>query len=683
MQAATAAATTNDLRDEIREVGRLVALAERVYAPQRESKFRQLQAALGRYPDAKVLIFTEYRDTADFLTQRLGALGFAGQVARIDGTMPWRDRERQVALFRGPARFLVATDAAGEGINLQFCWLTVNYDVPWNPARLEQRLGRVHRYGQRHDVVALNMIARRTREGRVLEVLFDKLERMRERLSSDRVYDVLGEVFEDRPLPELIAEAVLEGRDEAVAAEVGRRLDEQLPAAVVRRVQGPVPIQASEGLLGPLRLRQEQAERTRVMPSYVAGLFRAAATRQGIRLEGDPGDLQLFHIPDPPPPVARALQAHAPELREQLTFDRLLASPPGQAEPAAVYLHPGEPIYESVVAPFLGRYADEALRGAVFRDPAAERPYFFTLAGVPVLDGEGVAPRLVGQALSGVIWDPDAGFRSCAPHLLLTVAPDPAGTAQVVDWTLPSDAGLAEWVQRTEGEPLLARIRAVRDGWVAVSLDELHRGLALREADLLAQRARLLQVRAQGQPLATHWLRECETELDELPDRRAAAEAALRAEVTGLRLGEVTVWVRALVLPGAAADLGAPFGESEAMAMAIARQVEEREGAVVLDRSDPWLRLGYDLESRRLDGSERWIEVKGRADTGPVELTENEWRQAANHRDRYWLYVVWNCRTQPRLRCIPDPFGALLSRQQGGVRIDASEIGGFPEEVIG
>ena len=166
-----------------------------------------------------------------------------------------------MVLFRGPARFLVATDATGEGINLQFCWLTVNDDVPWNPACQEQRLGRVHRCGQRHDVEALNMIARRARQGRVLDVLFDKLDWMRERLSSDRVYDVLGEVFEDRPLPDLIAEAVLEGRDEAVAAEVGRRLDEQLPAVAARRVQGPVPSQAAAGLLGPLRLRQEQAER--------------------------------------------------------------------------------------------------------------------------------------------------------------------------------------------------------------------------------------------------------------------------------------------------------------------------------------------------------------------------------------------------------------------------------------
>ena len=116
-----------------------------------------------------MIIFTEHRDTLDSLVQRLDGLGFTGQIAQIHGGMNYQERERQVAHFRKPveqggAKYLVATDAAGEGINLQVCWLMVNYDIPWNPARLEQRMGRIHRFGQKHpSVLIMNLVAGKTR----------------------------------------------------------------------------------------------------------------------------------------------------------------------------------------------------------------------------------------------------------------------------------------------------------------------------------------------------------------------------------------------------------------------------------------------------------------------------------------------------------------------------------------
>ena len=143
-------------------------------------------------PDEKFIIFTEHRDTAEFLVRRLEGLGFTGQVALIHGGLDYRVREAQVELFRRPlddggANYLVATDAAGEGINLQFCWLMVNYDVPWNPARLEQRMGRIHRYGQKRDpVIIVNLVAGQTREGRVMKTLLDKLELIRKQLGRTR-----------------------------------------------------------------------------------------------------------------------------------------------------------------------------------------------------------------------------------------------------------------------------------------------------------------------------------------------------------------------------------------------------------------------------------------------------------------------------------------------------------------
>ena len=169
-----------------------------------------------KYRDEKLIVFTEHRDTADFLVRRLEGLGFTGRVALIHGGLPYQERERQVEFFRGPtteggAGYLVATDDAGEGINLQFCWLMVNYDIPWNPARLEQRMGRIHRYGQEHDpVVIVNLVAGSTREGRVLRTLLDKLEAIRRQLQSDKVFDVVGRLFQGLSMKDYLEKRSLE-----------------------------------------------------------------------------------------------------------------------------------------------------------------------------------------------------------------------------------------------------------------------------------------------------------------------------------------------------------------------------------------------------------------------------------------------------------------------------------------
>jgi SNF2 family DNA or RNA helicase len=144
-----------ELEAERQRVDELVELAQRVYNKGEESKFQKLQTIFEHpdYRDQKIIVFTEHRDTLNYLVSRLEGIGHAGHVATIHGAMSYKVREEQREFFRrlpeeGGAQFLVATDAAGEGINLQFCWIMVNFDIPWNPARLEQRMGRIHRYGQ-------------------------------------------------------------------------------------------------------------------------------------------------------------------------------------------------------------------------------------------------------------------------------------------------------------------------------------------------------------------------------------------------------------------------------------------------------------------------------------------------------------------------------------------------------
>ena len=243
----TIAVTLSELEVERRTVEALFNKAQSLFNTSEESKFEKLREVLSdpQYLDEKLIIFTEHRDTAEFLVRRLEGLGFTGQVALIHGGLPYQERECQVEFFRRPAaeggaNYLVATDAAGEGINLQFCWLMVNYDIPWNPARLEQRMGRIHRYGQQHDpVVIVNLVAGGTREGRVLKTLLDKLEAIRRQLQSDKLFDVVGRLFEGLSMRDYLEQAVT-GDADSIAERLEGDLTEQQVQALAERERVPL-----------------------------------------------------------------------------------------------------------------------------------------------------------------------------------------------------------------------------------------------------------------------------------------------------------------------------------------------------------------------------------------------------------------------------------------------------------
>jgi Helicase conserved C-terminal domain len=190
---------------EIAELGRRAGLAQAVEETVSEVKLAKLHSLLeseGFFadPDQRLLIFTEFRDTLDYILSKSAVWGLkAGSIhgsmnigARdIPGTRLYAEQQ-----FKdGDIQVLVATEAAGEGINLQFCHFVINYDIPWNPNRLEQRMGRIHRYGQRHDCLIFNFVATNTVEGRVLERLLQKLQEIRDALDDDAVFNVVGEVM--------------------------------------------------------------------------------------------------------------------------------------------------------------------------------------------------------------------------------------------------------------------------------------------------------------------------------------------------------------------------------------------------------------------------------------------------------------------------------------------------------
>ncbi|MDG2571207.1 helicase-related protein, partial [Vibrio parahaemolyticus] len=304
---ATTAQTLADLILERDRVKELQAMARSILDRGSESKFSRLLEAMKnpRFRDEKILIFTEHRDTANYLTDRLEALGFTGQVAQLHGAMDYVERDRQVEFFRQPiseggAKYLIATDAAGEGVNLQNANLMVNYDLPWNPNRLEQRFGRIHRIGQTEVCHLWNLVAKETREGDVYHRLLKKLEVESEALKG-RVFDILGEVFEDRSLKDLLMDAVRYGDQPEVRARLSQKVDAALDHDHLKSLLNRNAL--SQEVMSPERLfavkeEMEKAEARRLQPYFVRASFSQAFNALGGAMHArEAGRYEITHVP--------------------------------------------------------------------------------------------------------------------------------------------------------------------------------------------------------------------------------------------------------------------------------------------------------------------------------------------------------------------------------------------------
>ncbi len=680
----TIAVNLSELEVERRTVEALFGKAQSLCNTSEESKFEKLREVLSdpQYRDEKLIIFTEHRDTAEFLLRRLEALGFTGQVALIHGGLPYQEREHQVEFFRRPAaeggaNYLVATDAAGEGINLQFCWLMVNYDIPWNPARLEQRMGRIHRYGQQRDpVVIVNLVAGGTREGRVLKTLLDKLEAIRRQLQSDKVFDVVGRLFEGLSMRDYLAKDA-----DRVAEHLAGDLTEQQVQALAERER----VLFGEGgevrqRLARLNDEAEQENYRRLLPGYVRRFVERATPLLDLRLEGDLGATFAL-VP--------ALEVYAEEARERLTIYK-----PVNRE-RAVWMHPGEPVFDALSAAILSRFGRDGLKGAVFTDPYATAPYLFHIALISVEQhSQATAPhplesRLIGlrQLSNGTVEEYPV------EHMLLLRGARGFAPSRVPLATLARArvADAAQFIREAVSERIVQAHRQCRLDDLPSRLEFVNRGFDFQDAELAAARSHLSKMVRAGD-------RRAQRELDKVKQRQRSLAASrerrcaeLRAEPDLIQAGEIEFLVHALVVPTQDAEEAERYdADVEAVAVAVATAYEESFGAAVQDVSRPELARcagltdwpGFDLLSRRAEGERRAIEVKGRAGTGGIELSENEWAKACNLRAEYWLYVVFDCATpHPRLMRVRDPFAKLLVRSRESIAyiINPGDIVGAAE----
>ena len=539
-------------------------------------------------------------------------------------------------------------------------------------------MGRIHRYGQQHDpVIIVNLVAGSTREGRVMKTLLDKLEAIRRQLRSDKVFDVVGRLFEGMSVRDYLARTVAGGTDGDAEHLDGRLTEEQVLALEQRE-----RVLYGDGgdvrrRVGDLAGEAEQEQLLRLLPGYVRCFVEKAAPLLDLRVDGDLEE--TFSLAPREPGAADtllpALEAYAQPARNRLTVYK-----PANREQVA-WLHPGEPVFDSISASILGRFGDHALRGAVFVDPYTTEPYLFHLAVVTVRQNGAVSDRsehatterLLESRLIGLRQSSDGTVEESPVErlLLLRGAEDYAPSrVPLAGRARGMINAAADYAAEEVAEQLAGAFRQRLTAALPSRVEFVNRGFDFQAAELAALRARLTTQARDGVRHAQSELTRVKQRQRNLTVTRTRRLAEIHEEADSIRAGDVELLLHALMVPSEDPEEMERFdAEVEAVAVRVATAFEEGSGAEVKDVSRPaqarraglsdW--PGFDLLSIRAAGEHRCIEVKGRAGRGSVEVSDNEWAKACNLRNEYWLYVVYDCASaRPRLLQVQDPFAKLL-----------------------
>jgi len=658
LEAITLAGSADLVRQEIQELRRLAVQAQAVEDAGTEAKLTKLKELLQKEGffdnmDQRLLLFTEFKDTLDYLMARLKSWGF--RVGCIHGGMKSGSRDEtgtrlhaEQQFREGAIQILVATEAAGEGINLQVCNILFNYDIPWNPNRLEQRMGRIHRYGQRKDCMIFNFVATNTIEGRVLQRLHEKLQEIRDALDDDAVFNVIGEV-----LPAAHVERVL--RDYYAGKLGDADLEERMLRDVDEGQFRAICQNALEGLaskklnLEMLIERRARAQERRVVPETIARFLREAAEFVPLTLKAVPSVPHAFD-PARTPTVLRRYEKD-PDWKLPALADRYPrcstdrdAAETGKLE----WVTPGHPFFEAIRRHTHARALDVLGKGATFHSLQHESPARIDFYRARVVDGLG---QVVHERLFAVEIPEGGEPRLQEPGLLGNFAPaDPPAEMPAVA-TLPE---ATTWLHEHALAPFLEETR--KDRLSEVDRVSAHVELSLTE---LLQRAdeeigRAASDAEQKLPGAEGRLALAEARHAELLARRDYRRIDLDRQ-RALTLQAVERLASVLVLPHPEREAPEvrrlrPNFETEAIAMRVVMEHEKAQGRQVFDVSEK--NLGYDVTSLDLASGElRLIEVKGLgAPTGTILLTPNERRVAEDRPDCFWLYVVTDCNNVPQLQ---------------------------------
>lgn len=692
----TVAEQLDQLREELRELERLVKLAQQTIDIGTETKLNALKECLERAEldelkdgRGKLLIFTEHRDTLEYLKQNLTAWGYG--TCEIHGGMNALARKAAQRDFQFHRQICLATEAAGEGINLQFCRLMINYDLPWNPNRLEQRMGRIHRIGQEQDVFIFNFVAANTVEGRVLEKLLQKLDEIRKAMG-DRVFDVIGQLLQlnDIRFEEMVREATY---TKALEDEVLEQIEQLDPKRLEELEQATgVALATSHVDLSRIRRTQNQdyiSQEQRLMPRYVEEFFKRTCEFFRLNLETRADGLwripyvkEEFRSGD----LEAVRRLGSPEKNyPKLTFYKEHLS--NAAHQDADLLSPGHPLFAAITERLEGQMNEQIrTKLAVFIDADANEPYrlyFFEVQvdGQHFRQGRDVVLKAqlcaITQKASGelTLVSPDC-LNDLAPYSeslanLAIQPPTPQEQQQVEDW-LKVKVQLA----------MINQSRQQRSSELQIRQDYLKQAMesAIREAQ--TTQMKLAAKVAAGDETYRVARDNAQKKVRDLQERYKTKQTELDY-LKIVRPGRVAYLGTALVHPVTDYPEMRNDPEVEAIAMQWVMDYERDRGWQPQDISKDHDGSGFDIRSVGPVDPEtekspvRRIEVKGRTQLHQkVSLTVNEWRKAQQLGDSYWLYVVWGCKTpNPKLLMIQNPAQKLVG--------DAKEIKQVTRYLIG
>lgn len=715
---ASAAQTVAELDAEIRMLKGLEHMADSVRQSGTDRKWDELSKLLqddatmfeGDGTREKLIIFTEHRDTLRYLTDKIRSLlGREEAVVTIHGGMLRDDRRKVEELFKQDkgVRILIATDAAGEGINLQRAHLMVNYDLPWNPNRLEQRFGRIHRIGQTEVCHLWNLVSKETREGMVFQRLFDKLEQEREALHG-KVFDVLGKLtFENRPLRDLLIEAIRYGNQQEVRDRLNQVVDTSLDRAELQKLLDENALTEDTmdvHSVTAIRADMERMEARRLQPYFIESFFLAAFRRLGGKIHArENGRYEITSVPFAVRNRDGQIGTGESVLRryERIAFDKAYCTVQGQA--AAVLIAPGHPLLEAVIDLVRERSMDVMKRGTIFVDE----------------NDAGTDARLlfyIEDAVQDGVPLPGGGRRIISKHIhFVEIRADGsaanAGYAPYLDYRAP---------QTEEAEPIRAFLAG--QDWLSRDVEGLARSYAVRALipthlkEIRERRtARIDKTIKAVKERLTAEIQYWDYRAGELREKEAAGKtnAGLNAQKAAQRAEELSARMQrrlaeldmekhiaptapivvggALVIPrgrlsmlmGRVESMTADPAARSAVEQAAMNAVMEIERSLgYLPRDVSAEKVGYDVESEipmhlRASGDAplRFIEVKGRrADAATVTVTKNEILTAFNKPAAYILALVAVDGTRTRTTYLQRPFREWPDFAATSVNYDIKEL---------
>ena len=723
---ASASTTIKELEAEIATLRKLETLAGEVRTSGKDKKWEELSLLLQdnecMYSQdgqrEKLIIFTEHRDTLRYLSDKIRSLlGDDNCVVTIHGGMTRDERRKVEALFKQDkdVRILIATDAAGEGINLQRAHLMVNYDLPWNPNRLEQRFGRIHRIGQTEVCHLWNLVSKETREGAVFQRLFEKLEEEREALGG-KVFDILGKImFDNRPLRELLIEAIRYGNDPEVRKKLQQSVDNSIDIEKIRKLIDENALTEDTmdvGKVMAIRAEMERIEAHKLQPHFIESFFIEAFGHLGGKLyKREHGRYEITYVPGKI--RNRDMQIGFGESvltkYERICFDKADCNFPGLA-PAAL-ICPGHPLLEATSDLIREQYRSIMKQGAVFIDEndfGTDARLLFYIEdciqdGVVLPNG---SKRVISKNVHFVELKEDgtainAGY---APYLDYRSANEDEYKSirefiDTQDWLTKNVEETAKRYAISEIIPRhFSQVREHRQKMCDKIAKAVKSRLTaeiqywdFRAADL-KEKENAGKVNAKLNSDNAH--RKAE-ELEARMNRRLAEiekEKAVSA-APPIIVGGALVMPKGLLQKLTASETPNMFGSGDRKAVELAAMkavtdIENSLGFIPKDVSAQ--NVGYDIESEIpedkrncTESSIRFIEVKGRtkgADT--VTVTKNEILTALNKPESYILAMVevdGDCTKTVYLRC---PFSVKPDFATTGITYNINELIGSSEVLL-